>query len=54
MITTHEAQVRDLLQQWATATRKGAIAELRPRKFPVLLQEHSQEAAYRHTVKRTC
>ena len=23
MTTTHEAQVRDLLQQWASATRKG-------------------------------
>ena len=23
MTTTHEAQVRDLLQQWAAATRKG-------------------------------
>jgi ketosteroid isomerase-like protein len=37
MTTTHEAQVRDLLQQWAAATRKGQRDDVLANHLPDVL-----------------
>ncbi len=56
MTTTHEAQVRDLLQQWAAATRKGQRDDILVNHLPDVLiydvlapMKYQGAAAYRQS-----
>ena len=56
MTTTHEAQVRDLLQQWAAATRKGQRDDVLANHLPDVLiydvlapMKYQGAAAYRQS-----